>query len=730
MMQRHGCGFGRLGLLSAASLATWAGCFPASAQEPSASGTIDEVIVTATKRAEPLQDVPISLTAFTEETFQQLRPDNLGDLSTRVPNMYFPPAEESATQYITLRGLGPGVTRSSGRSVGVYIDGVYTSADNLTNLPVTDLASVEVLRGPQGTLFGRDTIGGAINVTTHKPGEVFSGFGELEYGSYDRFVAQAGVDVPLADSLFFRLSARQLNYGGHIDNLYTGKKADGLDQFSGRAQLYYRPNDRFDARLIYTRSDRDDHPTTGENAEGTFADQIPHRVNINVRESFVQDADSLALSMNYQFDSGHTLTSITGWSRSDDHSLVDRDLTPEHISTQAISYDVKDFTQEIRLASPSDGRFEYLVGLYYLESDVTNRDTYPVFGAAWLANLGFPPILPDVLDGQERVIDSRSWAVFSQATYNFTDRFSVFGGLRYTNDRKEVRHSTFGEVFGALGFISAEIVGEADDDPVTWSLGLRYAFSDQLKTYASVSTGYRSASLKDDFLTAADLLNPAGNVTKPEYATNYEIGAKFRSAGGRVSANAAIFYMDYTDIQVSVSVPPMLFVRQLENAASAHIQGFELDGSIALTDNLVFSGGVGYVETEYDEFRPSPTLDLSGTGFGNTPEWTINAALDYTYSLTRGNIQLHVDASIVTVPDDFNTNATALQLGDYSMLNGQIAYETADGDWRFALYGQNLLDHDDPLSTTVWGAGLGPNQHTVYVYQPPRTFGVSVRRNF
>jgi len=692
---------------------------------------LEEVLVTATKRSEKLQDVPISVTAFNAESFEQLRPDSLADLSNRVPNMYMPPPNESSTQAITLRGLGPGVTRSSGRSVGVYIDGAFSSADNLTDLPVSDLAALEILRGPQGTLFGRDTIGGAVNVTTRAPGKELGGFGELDLGRYERVVATAGVDIPLRqDVLSMRLSGRKQSYGGHIDNVFNGDKADGLDRFSGRAQLFYTPNERFSARLSYSHSERDDNPTTGENAGGTFADQIPYRVNINVRESFVQDADSLMLSMNYELPSGHELTSITGWMSSSDRSLVDRDLTPDNISTQAILYDVDDLSQELRLTSPVGQRLEYLVGLYYLKSDVVNRDTYPLFGAAWLANIGFPPLLPDVTDGQEREINTKSWAMFAHATYHVTDRFSMFGGLRYTDDQKDVRHTTFGEVFRAFGFVSANLVGKTQDDPLTWTLGARFAVSDQLKTYASVSTGYRSSSLKDDFLTAADLLNPAGNITEPEFVTNYEIGAKYRSAGGRASLNAAIFFMDYSDIQVSIAVPPLLFVRQLQNAAKAHVQGIELDGAVRITEGLTFTTSVGYLETEYDEFRPSPTLDLSGTGFGNSPEWTLSAALAYSRELAAGQLGLHLDIAAITVPDDFQPNRSQLELGGNSTLNGNISYATNDGLWRATLWGSNLLGRDDPVSTTIWGAGLGLNQHSVYIYQPPRSFGVTIRRNF
>jgi len=692
----------------------------------------DEIIVTATKRSENLQDVPLSVTAFNEVKIEQLRPDNLSDLADHVPNMYLPPANESASQYITLRGLGAGVTRSGGRSVGVYIDGVYTSADNLTNLPVSDLASLEVLKGPQGTLFGRDTVGGAINVTTKKPGNEFSGFLEADVGNYGRTVFTGGVDLPLAkDKLFLRVSGKKLNYGGHIDNIFNGEKADGQDQFSGRAQFYFTPTDAVDARLVFTHSERDDNPTTGENAGGTFSDQIPYQVNINVQESFKQKADSIALSVNYELGSGHMLTSVTGWNRSSDVSLVDRDLNPLPESTQSILYDVEDLTQEFRITSPQNDKFDYLVGLYYLDSHVVNRDTYPLFGAAWLANIGFPPILPDVLDGQERDFTTKALAGFAHGNYHFNDKLSVFGGLRYTSDKKDINHTTFGEVFGAFGFISANRQGKTEETPFTWSAGVRYAASDALKTYASVSTGYRSPSIKDDFITAADVnpLTADGFATEPEFVTNYEVGAKYRGLDNRLSANVAVFYMNYTDIQVSVAVPPLLFVRQLRNAGKAHIQGFEADASFAITDNLNISGSAGYLKTEYDEFEFSHALE--GTGFGTAPEWSLDGAIDYHTPIGNlGELVLHLDATTIAVPDDFAPNGTALTLGGFSTVNAFAAIDSASGRWRASLWAKNLLGADDTTGTTLWGAGLGPNEHNVFIYQNPRTYGATLRVNF
>ena len=692
--------------------------------------SVETVIVTATKRSEKLQDVPISITAFSAAKLEQLNPDNLSDLANQVPNLYMPPPNESASQTITMRGLGAGVTRSGGRAVGVYIDGVYTSADNLMNVPINDIASLEVLKGPQATLFGRDTIGGAINITTRKPSNVFNGYFEGEVGNYGRTLLNAGFDVPISpDKAVFRFSLRKFDYGGHIQNRFNGQKADGKDQLSATAQLYMTPRENLEMRLVYNHSYRRDNPTTGENAGGTFADQIPYSVNMNVKETFDQDSDSLSFSLNYDFANGYKLTSISGWAKSSDKSLADRDLTPDNISTQSILYDVEDLSQEIRLTSPAIGKFDYLVGAHFLRSHIVNRDTYPLFGAAWLANVGFPPLLPDVLDGQERDFTTKSAAIFVHSNYRFTDKFSVFGGLRYSDVKKDIDHKVFGEIFNAFGYKSANRQGKTEDAAYSWTVGAKYALSDSVKTYVTIANGFRSSSIKDDFITSNDLAVPQGFATDPEFVTNYEAGVKIRSHDGRLNANFALFYMDYKDIQVSLAVPPLLFVRQLFNAGKAHIAGFEYDASFALTKNLQISGSLGFLETEYDEFNESPAL--VGRGFGNAPEWSAAIALDYKRPIgTYGKMMFHIDNSLITVPGDFAPNRSQLELGGFGTMNGSIGVETNDKKWLYSLWGKNLFDKHDTTGTTIWGAGLGLNQHSVYVYQDPKTYGLSAKYRF
>lgn len=716
--------------LMGASACLWTPANAQTANNNAPAQTDEVVIVTATKRSERLQDVPISITAFSATKLEQLNPDTLSDLANQVPNLYMPPPNESSSQSITLRGLGAGVTRSGGRAVGVYVDGVYTSSDNLMNVPISDIASLEVLKGPQATLFGRDTIGGAINITTRKPSNEFNGYVEGDVGNYGRRVLSLGVDVPLSpDRAFLRFSLRKLNYDGHIKNRFNGTMADGKDQLSATAQLYYTPNENFDLRLVYNHSYRRDHPTTGENAGGSGSDLIPYSVNTNLKESFDQDSDSLSLSMNYDFANGFRLTSITGWAKSSDVSFVDRDLTADNISSQSILYDVEDISQEIRLTSPATGKFDYLLGLHFLQSDIVNRDVYPLFGAAWLANLGYPPFVPDVLDGQERAFTTNSSAIFAHSNYRFTDKFSVFAGVRYSEVAKDIRHTTFGEVFGAFGFVSANRQGETNDAAYSWTFGAKYALNDAVKTYFTVANGFRSSSIKDDFITANDLLVPQGFATDPEFVTNYETGVKIRSPDGLFTGNLALFYMDYKDIQVSIAVPPLLFVRQLVNAGKAHMQGFEFDGSFAISRSLLLSGSLGYLETRYDEFALSPAL--VGRGFGNSPEWSASVALDYKKPLGEyGRMLFHVDASVITVPGDFAPNRSQLELGGFGTLNGSIGIESNDRRWNYSIWGKNLTDANDTTGTTIWGAGLGLNQHSVYIYQDPRTYGASIKYRF
>lgn len=712
----------------------------ASAQKPTQNGVdqggADIVIVTATRRAENLADVPISITAFTQAQLEALRPRGLEEIGDFVPNMWMAPSIEAGQSFITMRGVNGGINRSAGRSVGVYIDGVFVNADTGMDIAMTNIASVEILKGPQGTLFGRDTIGGAINITSQRPGNVAAGEIELEIGNFGRRQLRATADIPVqSDTLFLRLTGLKRDTGGYINNAFTGRKAGAEDRAAIGAQLYYTPHDRLDVQLNFNAHTVDDRPNTqGEAVTNIGADTIPFTINLGQDEFQEQDAQRASLNINWGIAGGYVFSAITGWSHLDDFYIQDGDRLPQEITIAQFDSKADEFSQEFRLASPTGKPVDYVAGLYYLSSNTLFSPTFPLMGSAFLTEvLGLPAdqIPPNVLDGQITIGHTNSFAAFFNANVHLTNTFTLFGGARFTHDKKTVDYSIFGESFTAFGLSPLQARSTTKDTPVSWSIGGRYAFSDTSMAYASVSRGYRSATIKDDFVSQNDLDAGAGLFTRPEFLINYEAGLKTSAFNNNVRANISAFYMDYNDIQVSVSRPPFLFLQSLVNAAKAHIVGFEADIIARPSPALTLTASAGYVRTRFDAFNPSPGVDLSGTSFGTAPVWTLSATADYHQPLPNGGTVLaHLDYANRTAPSTVPPGALAF-VGDYDIVNASIGYAPERQNWRVSLWVKNLFDVNRPAANRLWGAGLGPLiENETIRYEAPRNFGVSLKYNW
>jgi len=710
---------------------------PQVAQAADGDFELEEIIVTATKRSESLQDVPISITAFGEAQLEAYRPANLEDLSGFVPNMYMPPAGERGVSTISIRGFGVGISRTSGKGVGVYIDGVYVGGNTAQNIEMADIARVEVLKGPQGTLFGRDTIGGAINITTKKPGNEFAGSVEAQTGNFGHVKLKANADIPLVeDTLTMRVAGLFKNSDGHILNEATGKKLEQEEVKSGHLQLYYTPSENFSARLSYTHVESDGRPASnGEPATNLFSDEVPYTVNIDAPQISTQNTDALSLSVEYEFASGHTLTSITGWSSVSDFYSQDVDMTPLSIFTKEYIGEEEEWSQELRLTSPENEKFDYLIGLYYFNGDYKLQDVFPLLGSSFLTAIGIPEAFHptvDILDGQKRDLKVKSLAAFTHVNYHVTDDFTLFGGLRYTSDKKDTDYSMFGETFAVVGFATIDVVDGTKDDPISWALGARYAVTEDIMTYASVGRGFRSSSIKDYFVSAADLAVDGGFFTKPEFVTNYEVGVKLQAFDNKLRANVAAFYMDYTDIQTTISDPVVTFVRRYTNAAKATAKGFEADVVGVLSDRLQISGTLGYLTSEYDEYTPGPDLDFTGFTVSNTPEWTASAALDYNLPLGNGGqILAHADYRYASGPAGQLVPGTTTIVGGYGVVNAWAGYQSPDAKWNVSFWVENLFDANDPASSILWNSGFGPLlEHNAIRYERPRSYGVTLGYNF
>jgi len=710
----------------------------ASAQMTPNDNDTDEIFVTATKRVQNVQDVPISLHVFGDKNIEGLRADSLSDLSQYVSNMYLPPAGEAGQNNITIRGIGGGINRSAGRAVGVYMDGVYVSADTALDVSTADVERVEILRGPQGTLFGRNTIGGAINITTRAASltdENITGRLQFEYGNFDHKKTLASTTIPLIkDRLSVRFSGLKTDTDGHITNLNGGRKLGSEDRSAFRTQLNFAPTDNLSARFSYDIQHRDDYPNAqGEPVTNIGSDQIPYTVNVDQEERQTQTAERASLQLEYETDSGFTLTSISAWSDVRDFYLQDGDRLPQAVTVNQFDGAYEDITQELRLVSPQYKNFDYVVGLYYLKTQRLYSPTFPLMSTAFLEQVFFLPraLHPaDQLDGQRIVSNDKSIALYGHGNIRLTDKLSVFGGLRYTHDEKNVDYRIFGETFALFGLPALQSTQSLENNPLSWNVGGQYKANENLSLYVSAAHAFRSATVKDDFIGQADLDAPTGFFTKPEFVTNYEAGFKLQSFDHKLRLNTSAFYMDYTDIQVSISREPFLFLRTLTNAAKAHIWGLEMDLVLQATPNLNISANAGYLKTQYDIFTPEPGRDLSGTGFGTAPELSFSAALDYRRALLGGEWQAHLDYKNQTAPDDFKLRTLPF-VGSHGIINAWAGFAPADENWSVKLWVRNLANLDKPTTNFHWGAGLGPLLDNVtQQYEKPRSYGLSFDYKF
>ncbi len=715
------------------------GVSPVQAQDSANTVKKDEIIVTATKRAQPLLEVPISMSVFDTQTLDQIAPNSLSDLMRFAGNVYMPPAGEAGRSAITIRGLGAGVNKTAGDAVGLYVDGVYINAATALDMDIYNVENIEVLRGPQGTLFGRDTIGGAVLVTTKSPDGTFDGNVELTLGRFNQSTLSANMDIPLyEDKLGLRLTGRQHHRDGHIFNEHNGQYLGEENHAGLGATLYVAPTDKWNARIAYEYRHRDDRPNAaGEPTTNIGSDEIPYTVNQDFVEQEYQTVNRASLNLEYDLGGDYTLNTLIGVTNVRESYIQDGDRLPDAITVQRFDDDTNTLSGEMRLSSPNFSRGDFLVGAYYFQSDERYSPTFPLMGTAFLEQVLFIPAAfhpADELDGQVIQTHTQTFAGFAHGNFNLTDAATLFGGVRLTQDNKRVDYHEFGEVFAIFGLPELRHVTKTENTPFSWTFGARYAVTPQINTYASASRGYRSISVKDDFVSQADIDAGTGFFTKPEFVTNYELGAKTRWQDGKIKADISLFYMDYTDIQVSVSDSEFSFLRSLTNAAKAHVEGFEIDTGFDLGHGFDLAVNLGYLKSRYDDFEPSPGDDRSGTGFGNAPVWTIGASLDYQHEIhwesLPGTLDWHFDFTQFTAPDDFVFDTLAF-VGDYGLANTALSYQPRNHGWGIEFWVQNLFDVNKPRTNFHWGAGLGPLLDNVTVqYERPRTYGVSVNYTF
>lgn len=712
-----------------------------------AQAQIEEIIVTATKRDEGLQDIPISVTAFSQDDLDRRGYSNLQGVQESTPNLNFAiHGFDSNVARVTLRGIGTETLVGGGDpGVALHIDGVYVGRNSASASDIFDIERVEVLRGPQGTLYGRNATGGSVNLVTKRPTDELEGRADITYGNYNALRVRGVVNVPLTDKVSSRLALYSDTHDGYMENLYdAGRDSNDRDNQGARLQFlwqsdsgnevllrgYYSsfggvgPGARYLGKDIPTANgypakyqigvSAGPKPPRGapitadlyNNATTVAGDSVlprptdPHQVRKDAPEFLDQTIKGVDLEATFNLTQGVLLKSISSYQENDNEILVDSDNSELPIATRQRNNMASQFSQEFNLISQTDSPFQWLLGAYLYHEELTETfrtrltagllpETLPLPPGATPGGGGF---------GQYRVADYKvdSYALFAQLSYDLTDRLSVTGGVRHTWDNKHQARTTGGLVGtsnnvrflggGANGPLPPD-AGDVSFSEFTYRFSADYALSDDNLIFASYSHGYKSGGF--DF-NGGQVVGGEQLPYNPEFVNAYEVGSKNRFYDDRVLLNLTGFYYDYEDLQVFRLTG---FGPLTDNAAQSTIRGVEAEVELAPTDGLRFDGAVGYLDATYDTYTIDiPPSNFSGNRLNYAPKWTAHAGAEYATPIGPNELVFRVDWSYRS--DTFFDRAnTAFDTQEsYSLVNARIRYNAEE--WYIDVFGNNLADKD------------------------------------
>lgn len=763
-------------LFSAISLSTMSTVPAPQAMAQEANVGLEEVVVVARKREESLQEVPVAVSAFSDQSLEARNVSSIESIAQFVPNVQFDGAAAlsggSSNATIFIRGVGQNdFALFSDPGVGTYVDGVFLGRSMGGIMDVLDVQGLEVLRGPQGTLFGKNTIGGALNITSRKPNEELGGELSATVGSFNRTDIKGVVNLPLVeDVLLSRFSVASIQRDGYAERIVDGEDLGDKDSRAARMQLLWHASDdiavTFSADYTRGRAHSAANTLISANSSAFF----PTMFNIMVAPSTgivapngqagfnsswvtndpyktygtgpnFSDLDSWGVSatVEWALNDDVNFKSITSSRGLEAKFARDGDNTPYTFRETINDNEQEQFSQEFQLSGVSfDGQLDWLAGLYYFEEsgeedaeiklavgiyDGLESLPGPTFGP--FGGAGNPANTGMDLDlSVYNKIDNQSYAAFTQASWHFTDALSMSLGARYTHESKEFEKRDQRLATGAY-IVAPGSSWDASWSEVTPKLGMEYQLNDEAMVYVSFSKGFKSGGFN------GRPLQSAAEVTEyePEIVESYEIGAKSSWLDNRLIVNTAVFYMDYENIQLTVNQTPQNFVA---NAAKAKIQGVELEVVARPLRQLDVNFSAGYTDAEYAEIGsglgPGQTLPITeDSELAKTPQLTVSGGLQYAVDLSdHGELTLRTDFSYRSkVYHDISNHELLTQSG-FTLIDASVAYTTLDEDWTVRLFGTNLSDKRYLQSGNASGS-FGVVEGS---YAAPRQWGLSVKRAF
>jgi iron complex outermembrane receptor protein len=736
------------------------------------SSLLEEVVVTATKREQSAQDVGVSVTAFSGEQIRELGFTNTTDIVKMTPGLnYTVPNAESSQINFFLRGVGLNdFADASENPVAVYVDDVYHPAMGGLSFQLFDTERVEVLRGPQGTLFGRNTTGGLIHFVSRKPTDTLDGYLELTGAQYGQIKTEGAIGGPISDKVMGRFSFATNKHDGYVENRFAGAPDyNSTDSKAVRGQLLVKPSDTFDVLFAAYWSKNDavvgawQHQSTklggatGDvslplgpnetdasvdcNADGVL-DANDARVGTDCFGYVDTDGDPWAgefdrngrvyvkntggqITLNWDFGAAK-LTSISAVQNVDRLQTEDTEASPFPLIEPTFAAETDTFTQELRLAGTGAGPFRWLAGLYYFDNEVKGKYRLN------LTNLGF-------VDFDARYTqDSKSWAGFGQVEYDLAPTLTLIAGARWSNEKKELDYlnrDTSGFVTGVVGLPSDVVfdfspasvgsLAKHDDNAVNFRLGLDWKPMDDVLVYGSIARGTKSAGFNVGFLDSTFLFASNTVDTIPfgeEKLTSYEVGFKSTFNDGRTRLNGAVFYYDYEDFQTF----RFELLNQIIFNTSAKVKGGELELQTALGEGWTVALAASVLDAKADDI-PSPSGVLRQRDMVAAPRFAGSALVRYAFPAFGGTIALQGTANIQDhIYYDIQNVPVSLENG-YVVGNVRASYVPDSGRWELAAFVNNVGNEEYLSYTFDFTKSFGFNQQA---YGQPRWAGASFRYNF
>lgn len=743
---------------------------PAKSSENS-NLSIEEVIVTAERREASLQEVPVAVSSFSQHDLLTQQVSTIGDLQALVPNLSIH-AGDANNAVVYIRGIGqidsiaffePGV--------GIYLDDVYLGRAQGAFLDVVDVERIEVLRGPQGSLYGRNTVGGAIKYVSAKPTAENSGELSATLGNYDRLDLKASISGPImGESLSGRLNLAKMTHEGYTDNQFDGNKDGDRDVLFARGMLQYQPNDMFSLQLAIDYSDGEpnrsrtpsketpinllivDPYTFGLSTQTFAADSDPFKVNADFNHTEFTETKGYSVNMTWNIKEKLSFKSISSYREMEYGTEIDLDGTP--LNAFGIFYfnDQSQVSQEFQLSYQGD-RISAVSGIYYFNE---KGDTFDggVFSNFLIAAAG------------EADFSTDSYAIFSQFDYAFTEQLTVTFGFRYTEEEKDYKRQTEDFNLTAIAGISIDPItfavnyanpqllnprstnlklgggigaprplanpDSAEFDNFSPKFGLKYQWNEDTNLYFTASTSFKSGGFNGRLSDGQ--LEPY----EEETLTSFELGITTQGINDRVRLNTALFYNQYDDLQVSsfeATQDGSALLPVFSNAGEAVIQGIELELTALLTDKLTLNANIGYLNAEYKQFfakadtTTNTVIDVSDEReMVNAPEW--DAFLGLTYKMALGDwgqLTLLADMSYRSKTYLEVNSSENLAQGGYTLFNTAFIFESADDHWQIILGAKNLSDKE--YRTHAFDLSAFPGVELGY-YNAPQTYSLGITYSF